>query len=486
MEGILQRRTLVVLGILLSAGILLGGIWLSVEADGRIVVGQGQVIADEPLVTEQTAVTVTLPLVNRNYVQPAPVFGVQMYTVTEERGLVQAVKAGMRWVRVMAFPWDEIEPVRTSPPSYNWSSVDEESLLNARANGMEPIAIVHFTPSWAQAYAGVSCGPIRADAMNAFAQFLKAAVARYSAPPYNVRYWELVNEPDVDRRLVSPTSAFGCWGDIDDPYYGGRYYGYMLQVVYPAIKAANPNAQVLFGGLLLDCNPENPPVGKNCTPGKYLEGALVNGGGPYFDGVSFHAYTYYFDDRDAIENPNWPGSVTAIPEKTAFLRGVLARYGFLEKKLMNTEAAVLCFNGTTACWNAQARYMPQAYAEAMAVGLQAQIHYRMIQGGQWWYTGLLWSDLVPKPSYYSYAAASEFLSPTTYQGLASGYPTGIMGYTFKKGYGLAHTDVIWSKDGLVHGVTLPAGATAYDLNGNEIASSGDIQVSKNPVFIIRP
>ena len=34
---------------------------------------------------------------------------------------------------------------------------------------------------------------------------------------FDVHYWELGNEPDVDPILVNSSSGFGCWGDIDDP-----------------------------------------------------------------------------------------------------------------------------------------------------------------------------------------------------------------------------------------------------------------------------
>lgn len=77
-------------------------------------------------------------------------------------------------------------------------------------------------------------------------------VARYRDPKYDVRHWELGNEVDVDPSLVAPNNGFGCWGDIKDPYYGGRHYGEMLKVVAPAIRAANPAAKIWFGGLLLD------------------------------------------------------------------------------------------------------------------------------------------------------------------------------------------------------------------------------------------
>src|SRR5512145_713220 len=133
---------------------------------------------------------------------------------------------------------------------------------------MKMIAIIGSTPTWALK-SGYTCGAVSQAALEEFGDFVFDAVQRYSAPPYNVKYWELWNEPDVVNYL-------GCWGDEADPYYGGSYYAEMLKVAYPKIKAADPEAQVLTGGLLLDCDPVNPPENlqipgtpKNCTSARF-------------------------------------------------------------------------------------------------------------------------------------------------------------------------------------------------------------------------
>ncbi len=88
-------------------------------------------------------------------------------------------------------------------------------------------------------------------------------------------------------------SVFGCWGNPNDPYYGGGYYAELLKRAYPAAKAANPQAIVMNGGLLLDCDPRYPPPGKDCLPAQFLEGMLRNQGAAYFDILAFHGYPYY-------------------------------------------------------------------------------------------------------------------------------------------------------------------------------------------------
>jgi hypothetical protein len=426
--------------------------------------------------------TAYLPLTIRSYAPVTPVFGVQMPRITRQAGLEQAVEAGVYWVRKSVLRWHEIQPQAGAPP--DWSVVDEQSLINASENGIEVIAIVHFTPEWAQKVAGSYCGPIREDALDDFAQFLSQAVKRYSAPPYDIHYWELGNEPDIDPSLIGAESGFGCWGNKQDPYYGGSYYAQMLKRAYPAIKAADPKAQVLLGGLLLDCDAANPPPGKDCEPSKFLEGVLRGGGGPYFDIVSYHAYSNG-GAWGAIENPSWSGAVTGIPEKTAFLRKVLKQYGFGGKALINSEAALRCPLGSDSCLETQTMYIPRAYAEALALDLEAQVYYAMINES-WRYTGLIRPDLTPKPAYEAYKTAVSFLGSARYQSVIAGYPPKIEGYGFRQVDTGQRVDVIWSSDCTQRAVALPAGASAYNRYGSKVASSGQFNVDCGPVYIVKP
>ena len=259
----------------------------------------------------------------------------------------------------------------------------------------------------------------------------------------------------------------------------------MLKKAYPAIKAADPRAQVLLGGLLLDCDPRNPPAGKDCTSSKFLEGILREGGGDYFDLVNYHAYTYYVGGATPIKNTNWPGSITGVPEKTKFLQEVLAQYGFADKPLINTEAALACKTATSDCMEAQAMYVPRVYAEALALGLEAQVYYAMVNES-WWHTGLLMPNLTPKPAYNAFKTASGFLEEARYQGPVTGYPARIQGYSFRRGNSASVLDVIWTRDGGDRTVILPAGATAYDRYGTLLAASGTIQAGLSPVYIVKP
>jgi hypothetical protein len=82
------------------------------------------------------------------------------------------------------------------------------------------------------------------EKLGAFGDFMYATVQKYSQPPYNVKYWEMWNEPDAATSFFrkDPHTPYGCWGDEAAADYGRGYYADMLQAVYPRIKQATPYA----------------------------------------------------------------------------------------------------------------------------------------------------------------------------------------------------------------------------------------------------
>jgi hypothetical protein len=441
-----------------------------------------------PMVQNSGTMTVYLPLVVRNFPPPPPQFGVQMHGIRESRGLTYAVEADVHWVRFNAFSWDAIEPTNTSPSNYNWGAVDATSLRNAAENGMEVIGVVKFTPAWAQKVAGSYCGPIKEGALDDFAEFLTALVERYSASPYNVRYWELGNEPDVDPSLVRPESVFGCWGDKDDDYYGGGYYAEMLKVAYSAIKAADPRAQVVVGGLLLDCDPTNPPEGKGCKSSRFLEGILRNGGGDVFDAVSFHGYPPYDGSLRMDEQfPSWEARGGVVLGKVDFLREVMARYD-VDKPLLHTEGSLICpeWNADQcnppggAFYEAQADYVVWLFVRNWANGLLGTTWYQF-EGPGWRYGGMLDENQEPKPAYEAFDFLTTELGDARYEGEVAGYPE-LQGYAFRTPG--KRIWVLWAPDEEDHSVSLPAGVTrVLDKYGNDRTPSGDTLIVNSPVYI---
>jgi hypothetical protein len=472
MNNIVQRRkwasaatwiALVVVGVVLLAGVTLAS------------PSQAGVTLDE---------MTYLPFVARGFPRPESIFALELTLDTDNGGIPDAQELEPTWVRSNGVRWAWVEP-EPGERKWGWLGNVDARLIALSNAGFRNVLVVRSTPDWAQAVPGHECGPIKPENLDEFALFLTDLVNRYKQPPYNVKAWELWNEPDVAPNLVPPGAAYGCWGDASDPYYGGGAYGQMLSYAYPAIKAADPGAQVVLGGLLLDCDPDDPPPGKDCTPSRFLEGILLGGGGDYFDIANIHAYAYYGLPGDPvyprIYNWNWAygESSTAIPEKTNFVRQTLQNYGY-QKPVFNTEAALDCTIGTADCYEVQAMYAVRAYAEAISLGLKTQSWYAL--QSPWKDSGLIFAPGSPKPAYYAYQTTVEELAGATYLGPVASYP-GLEGYAFHGG--ALQIQVVWSADDAVHTVTLLAGTVrVIDRYGTEIVPyNGTIDVDFAPVFI---
>jgi hypothetical protein len=425
-----------------------------------------------------------LPIVNRNYPRLPSIFGVETNTL-DTTWITRANDAKAYWVRNSSFSWAEIEPVRTAPATYNWAAVDEQGLMNAAANGLTVVATIKFTPLWAQKYPGVYCGPMAATYIDEFAQFMRTLVARYSVPPYNIKYWEIGNEVDVDPDLVAPDNVYGCWGDDNDTYYGGGYFSQMLRQVYPAMKAADSQATVAIGGLLLDCDPTNPPPNKTCKPSLFLEGILRDSGGAYFDVLSFHAYALYLPGQIYEMSPNWAVRGGILLGKISYLREVMANFG-VNKPLMITESSLVCPGWLAECstvtdtfLEAQADYITWLYIRSWANNIKGVIWYTL-EDSEWLSSGLYLSTL-PKPAYYALQFTTRVLDEAQLVGSVSQYP-GLIGYDFRSPG--KRIWALWSPTRTDTVITLPDGVLAVlDKYGNPVTPVGGQITVNSPVYI---
>ena len=399
--------------------------------------------------------------------------------------------ANANWVGGISIPWMDVEP---SQGARNWGALagQEQALKDVAAKGMTPIVVIRYTPAWAQKYPGYPCGPMASTYFNAFANFFHAVVVRYSVAPYNVKYWEIWNEPDIDHNLnIAPDSPYGCWGDINDTYYGGGYYADMLKVVYPAIKSADTSAKVLIGGLVLDCDPRAgagcSQTGRDATPPKFLEGILHNGGGAYFDGVSIHAYDNWVNPS-GYSNPNWQSSsLTTGPvfiAKVQYVKSLLSSYNVSGKFLVNTESGMVSWSCTP--WptiNAsreteKSYYVAEAYSAAIAQGLIGNLWFTM--EGSWNCTGLINPDYTTLPAYTAYQFSSSELRNSSWVRDITDY-AGVKGYEFNRGD--RRIWVLWSLDGSSHTISLPGVPLAvHHVNGASITPSVSITLGLEPIY----
>ncbi len=466
-------------------------------------------VTNTPTETQTPTITPTIyyeyvPL-NARKTYPSSVFGVEMFNVVPGGYLNLVKSSNTYWLRLNGLLWSSVQP--TQGGGLQWGNVAslEAQLLEARKANLQTILVVRSTPSWAQLVPGFACGPMKSQYFDDFGSFMAQAVARYSGPPYYVHHFEIWNEPDVDPNIIgSPTEPYGCWGDNSDPYYGGRYYGQMLKVVYPMIKAVAPNVQVLNGGVLMHCDPRIDPVG--CKPSKFLEGILVAGAKNSFDIVGFHGYDYYNPTFDTFGNPGWasgkfnnePNGVLrpVFVSKLGYIKGLLASFGIPNKPIFNTEGALICggaldppggpgceANDTSPFELMKAAYVAQLYAAAIGEKLVGNIYFSV---SGWRNSGLAYPGGVPRPAYFAYEFSQQMLWDASLVRKVTEYSK-VTGYEFNRSAG-SSLWVVWATDGSTKNITLPFTPTAiWDISGNPVGVTGtSVTLSVAPYYIEKP
>lgn len=405
---------------------------------------------------------------------------------------------GTSWVRMNTrVSWRTLQPVEGGPIQWERVAAFEEELRALQRIGATPLPIIYDSPTWATINVPfpTACGAVRTDKLDDLAQFVRALVARYKAPEFNVHHWELWNEPDIDPALVRPDMFFGCWGDAQDPFYGGRHYGEMLKVVGPAIKAEDPTAKVWLGGLLLytfDTHWTNDP-GK---PEMFLKGVLESGAAPYFDVLAYHAYAPYYTD-EVIDHEVvgiWETLGGFIVGKARYLRAMMAEYG-VDKPLFVNEVALMCSESVSLCtppsslfFEAQANHAVRALVRGLSEGIMGYTWFT-VDGPAWRYTSLL-NRTERKPVFYAYQTLNDQLRYTTYSHPLD-YDERVEAYAFNRRG--EQVQVIWARANESVTLTLPAAGflRAVDRVGVPIShvpvgsSSLQVTVGFSPIYVIR-
>lgn len=454
-----------------------------------------------PLVTTQPTFTLEPLITATPTALPTPSYTLMGMELTGGNFVAKvplAADAGAGWIRYNSIRWDQLEP-QEGKLDWNQAAGLETRAQAVSEAGMYLIAIVNQTPAWAQALPGYACGAIAPEKLEAFGEFMYALVSRYSQPPYNIQYWELGNEPDIAPEDVKPNSAFGCWGDKSEPYYGGEYYAEMLKVVYPQIKAADPEAKVLVGGLLMGCDPQNPPLTQSgdpqdCSPTRFLEGVLRVGGGAYFDGVSFHAYDYYQASGTKFGNAWQDGANLGFPVvyyKVRYLRALLESYDYPNKFLINTETALLCgrdqgepYCQTDLFQQTKANYVVQSYVVAKGDGIRANIWYHYQKG--WRASGLVGGNLQAYPALQAYRFVAQTLAQAIPVSQIQDFPN-VVGYKFLQDTTAGQKEIwiMWSADGMAASITLPdVPNEMYDSLGQPLAPNQNFEITTDPIYLM--
>jgi hypothetical protein len=189
---------------------------------------------------------------------------------------------GAKWIRT-AIRWDLVEP--DSPSADDWTRADQ--IVNqSRSHGLDIVLDINGTPKWA-GNAGAGTAEFPRD-LQTYATFAGKVAGRYKG---TVKAFELGNEPNHVKSFAHPDAAV---------------YAQVLKLSYPMIKAADPGALVLTGGL----GGNNDKKGN--IPGDVFLADLYKAGAKgFFDAVSYHPYTYPLLPSDDKGTRGWSRMLAA-------------------------------------------------------------------------------------------------------------------------------------------------------------------------------
>lgn len=182
-------------------------------------------------------------------------------TADQDRTLDLLTGAGFGWARQW-ISWESVEPAQGS---YSWDTLDKV-VASAQKHNVKLMLILLRAPQWASPNGGIP------KDKTLYAKFVTAVASRYKG---KVAAYEVWNESNLA-------------GETGGTVNAGEYVE-LLKAAFPAIKAADPNAIVVFGGLT--------PTGEN-NPALAIDDAIYlkqcyayNNGEvkKYFDVLGIHA-----------------------------------------------------------------------------------------------------------------------------------------------------------------------------------------------------
>jgi hypothetical protein len=220
-----------------------------------------------------------------------------------DRALDLMSASSVSTVRILV-PWAGVQPAQDV---FDWGSVD--TMVNAAAaRNMGVLAVLNSTPAWTVA-PGVPALSGQPASAAAYGDFAGLVAERYHG---RIGAYEIWNEQNAVTFLSPPDPAA---------------YTDLLKAAYPKIKAADPSATVVTGGLASVFSFGSLTVG----PAEFVSRTYVAGAKNYFDAVAYHPYNY---TQKFSEGGSYP--LSAINEVAA-IHQVMVDNGDGGKKIWATE-----------------------------------------------------------------------------------------------------------------------------------------------------
>ena len=378
-----------------------------------------------------------------------------------------AYTAGSRWDR-FDFRWNVIEDTRD-----NFDFTPHDTVVNRdTTNGLDVVGILGSTAKWAasdcpqkirqndsiklpmghpplpqQLTDDLWWRPCPPDNLylpwnhpdNAWGNYVYQTVTHFKD---RVHVWEIWNEPDLGTVFWSGTTA---------------EYAQLLKVGYQAVKAADPEATVLFAGLAYWSNPTY--YVQVLDEVLKLEGAADNN--YYFDTMSLHLYSNIYNI----------GYVAAQIQEN-----MTTRVG--PHPIWLTETGVMLWDEHpthpgvpyqyAATIEEAAAYMLEGFAEARAAGIEKFFYFRLHDEAMSESFGLIRNDKTLRPAYIALQVAARYLRNENQVTGPFNHSSGTRRVTFL-GAADGRIDVLWNTRGsdtitYTHPAILPT-ATLIDHYG---------------------
>ena len=326
-------------------------------------------------------------------------FQVQLWNydpVARSNVIGDVVQAGFNWMTEQ-IEWDAVE---TSPGVYDWSQLD--TIVGAgNAAGLNIMLSFEHAPAF---YRTPTSGLMPGDPTT-YGAFLGAVASRYAG---QIQAYELWNEENLDREAGT--------GNVDPSTYLP-----LLESGYTAIKAADPNAQVLLGA---------PSPTTSDIPGSVIDDttylnelyALNNGEVKgYFDIMSAHpsGFSNPPDCTPAAPSCSLSGAWNTDDSFFAFTRSseyhdIMVQNGDAAKQIWFTEYGY-CSNTTPPAGyeycryvteDQQAEFLQDAFTMArntpyVGAMFQWNLNFQMSvpQTDEKWGFGIVHADYSGRPAY---------------------------------------------------------------------------------------
>ena len=301
------------------------------------------------------------------------------------------VESNAGWVRT-EISWAWAEPNDTSPDNYRWVEADASVSVAAHTN-IQVLGTILHAPPWA---AIPSNGPLYPGKLEELAEFVAEVVERYDGDGYKdapcspvINHWEMYNEPDSRHR----------WGNHPEKY------AEMLATIYPVMKAANPRAKLVFGGVAQDWFvDQDGPFVRN-----WVEKVLDARSGVYFDYMNIHSFPAYWPEYGSSHPP---GTLA----KVQYFRRIMTSRGFV-RPIMITETSNYIPSPTESLTWRQAVYLVEVFTEARAADVAMVSWFTMhdLEGHP--LTGLVSRDNPPRkrPLFYAFNTITKLMESATYK-----------------------------------------------------------------------